>query len=788
MTHAHFGGRSARRGALVCSFAAALALAAPARAATNTTTIDLFGKSLFVLNRDAGSVTVFKIGKDDGLEKRVEIPVGNDPSCIAVRRASEAFVTNAADGTVAVVSAKGQVTKSIPVGAEPRGCALTPDGKTLYVANQTEGTVSVIDAKTKEVVDTVPVGGRPGAIAVTRDRVFVTQYFAELRPGGPGEGFDDGKQGIVQTFPVGDPSQLTEIVLSPLANTGFTANRANFCTEFNPTAVNEVFCPDVNETDPAATAIAQDPQGAFPNQLGAARTCGGRLYLPSIGASPEPPVLFNVNVQALVHVVDVTALAEIPAATVNLNNQIKTEAAPGNPTESLARLFGNDLVAIDSTRDCSSFFVLSRGGNYVLRASLDANGGLDIGAPDAVVRFQTGNIPSGIVVDPKGQRAFVNNEVNRSVSILDLESNTVIERDVPSSLLPAPGSFAHAAQLGKLVFFTALGVPDNGLVGKSVRDIVPLSFRGKQSDSAWSSCASCHPDGLADGVTWIFADGPRQSIPLDGLYSKLNGAHDTRINNWSAVRDSVTDFNNNSRNVQCGTGFAGGATNTAIGCPALGSGTPNPNIFDHGISQGASEALDLETTWVQTVRAPQLPKPADGTALDAGALLFEAQCATCHGGAKWTKSEVLYLGDPALDRAFAAGGAPRDPGLEMIANQSVSYADGAVDGGTLALLEDIGSFDSGNPIEIRQNGNAPLGSLGFNVPSLLGVAYHGPYFHNGAAQTLGDVFAQHGLGAGTISTEFTAQELDALLAFLGALDGRTPIFRSATDDFKEPLP
>jgi mono/diheme cytochrome c family protein len=288
-------------------------------------------------------------------------------------------------------------------------------------------------------------------------------------------------------------------------------------------------------------------------------------------------------------------------------------------------------------------------------------------------------------------------------------------------------------------------------------------------------------------VTWIFADGPRQSIPLDGLYSKLNGAHDIRINNWSAVRDSVTDFNNNSRNVQCGTGFAGGATNTAIGCPPNGSGTPNPNVFDHGISQGASEALDLETTWTLTVRAPQLPKPSDTTALDAGAAVFEAQCASCHGGAKWTKSEVLYLNDPALDRAFAAGGSPRDPGLELVANQSVSYADGAVDGNVLNLLEDVGTFDAASPIEIRQNGNAPLGAAGFNVPSLLGVAYHAPYFHHGSAQTLEDVFAQHDLGGGTIESTLSPDDRDNLLVFLGALDGRTAIFRSETDDFKEPL-
>ena len=107
--------------------------------------------------------------------------------------------------------------------------------------------------------------------------------------------------------------------------------------------------------------------------------------------------------------------------------------------------------------------------------------------------------------------------------------------------------------MGQLVFFTALGVPDNGLVGLPVRDIIPLDFRGKQSGDAWSSCGSCHDEGLADGVTWIFGDGPRQTIPMDGLYSKVNGAHDTRINNWSAARDSVTDFNNNSRACKAGS-------------------------------------------------------------------------------------------------------------------------------------------------------------------------------------------------------------------------------------------
>jgi Cytochrome c len=282
-------------------------------------------------------------------------------------------------------------------------------------------------------------------------------------------------------------------------------------------------------------------------------------------------------------------------------------------------------------------------------------------------------------------------------------------------------------------------------------------------------------------VTWIFGDGPRQTIPLDGLYSKVNGAHDTRINNWSAPRDSVTDFNNNSRGVQGGVGFASDAPFSAA--------APNPNIFDHGISQGGSEALDFETTWVQTVRTLNAPKRG-GDAIGAGATVFETNCASCHGGAKWTKSQVIYLNNPALDKAFAAGGTARDPGLTIILNQAVQYADSKVDPNPLKFLEDVGTFDPANPIEIRQNGQVPLGGVpgGFNVPSLLGVGSNAPYFHNGAAQNLKTVFAQHELPVGgTIESVLSETDRQNLLVFLRALDGRTSLFKSDTDKFRNPF-
>ncbi|HZR71108.1 MAG TPA: hypothetical protein VFB01_18865 [Burkholderiales bacterium] len=752
---------------------------------------------LFNVNVESDSVSVFAVpGSGDALEKIDEVAVGREPVCVAVR-SPKAYVTNSASGTVSVIKrASGgfKVVKEIAVGNEPRPCAVTEAGDLLLVGNHTDGTVSLIDTSTDEVVDTVAVGGNPGAIAIAGNRVFVTQFFARLIAGGPGEGFDEGKEGVVSTFTLSSPGSVSEITLSPIADSGFTADLSKFCNNTtDPDPVNQAFCPNP-AAGPGDPSIVAAPQAVFPNQLGSALVCGGKLYLPNIGAQPSPPLFFNVNVQALVDVVDVATLAERADLHVNLNAQIKTEPSPANPLASLGRLFGNDLVDIASDPACQTFLVVSRGGNYVLRATL-VGGKLNIGAPNNVVRFQTGNLPTGIAIHRNGKRAYANNEAGLSVSILNLENGMVTQRDVPSGTPPAPGSTRDAILKGKLAFFTALGVPDNGLSEIPIRDIVPLQFRGKQSSDAWSTCASCHPFGLADHVTWLFGDGPRNAIQMDGLYSKINGAHDIRINNWSAARDSPTDFNNNSRNVQCGKGFAGGDPPALVAgpnlpCPGSGPTGANPAIFDHGISQGASEALDDQTAWIQTIRTLNMPQPADVSALDAGRTVFGASCSSCHGGAKWTKSQVFYLNNPALDKAAAAGGTPRDPGLVVTANQVVSYTDAKVDTGTLKFLDDVGTFIPANPIEIRGQGGgigqAPLGAAGFNTPSLLGVAYTAPYFHNGSAQTLEEVFQQHLIGGVTIHDALADADEANLLVFLRALDGRAARFESDGDKFKDP--
>src|SRR5499433_2721084 len=610
---------------------------------TRSTTIALTSDEtrLVVVNREANSVSIIQVKDANGNDvarKIVEIGVGEEPRCVAVHPTDRAaYVTNGISGTVSVVDlVRGRVAATIPGFTEPRGCALTPDGSLLYVANHTAGTVSIVvtsNPLNPTLDGIVQVGGRPTAIAISDkgtgnisdDMVFVTDIFAELNPDfkdptfdGNGEARDLGKRGVLHAFPAGNSSPpITKITLAPIPDSGFSANRVspnNFCNTVPP-GQSSIFCPrpDLPVTDPANT---NNPQGVFPNQLLSALIRGNRLYLPNIGAQPEPPEVFNVNVQALVNAVDTQALAEVGAGLTNrnLNKQIAVEDA--EPPPSLARTFGNDLVAIDANAAGDTFLIVSRGGNQVLRAKLadPATGALNIlnaAGTGVDCRLQTGNLPSGVAMRADGTRGYANNEANFSVTSMNIEDGIclTLQLDIDSAEPPNPGSFEHAVLVGKLAFFTALGIPDNDIFGTPIRAFIPRNFKGKMSKDAWSSCGSCHPDGLADGVTWIFGTGPRQTKPLDGMFSKQN-PDDQGLLNWSAIRGSNTDFNNNSRGVQGGCGFASDDFDPDQ-CFAKGNTTlANPAIYDHGITQGGSEALDMQTLWIfSAVRSLNQPQP-----------------------------------------------------------------------------------------------------------------------------------------------------------------------------------
>ena len=61
-----------------------------------------------------------------------------------------------------------------PLGLQPAGLAVTPDGSTVYVANKASGTVSFINVATNSAVGSIALpGGGPIGVAVTPDGKLV---------------------------------------------------------------------------------------------------------------------------------------------------------------------------------------------------------------------------------------------------------------------------------------------------------------------------------------------------------------------------------------------------------------------------------------------------------------------------------------------------------------------------------------------------------------------------------------------------------------------------------------
>jgi YVTN family beta-propeller protein len=89
--------------------------------------------------------------------------------------AQNAYITNASSDTVSVIDTTTNAVSAtipvgfFPVGGEPFGVAVSPDGREVYLTNNgSSGIVSVIDATTNTVKATIPVGSFPVGVAVAR--------------------------------------------------------------------------------------------------------------------------------------------------------------------------------------------------------------------------------------------------------------------------------------------------------------------------------------------------------------------------------------------------------------------------------------------------------------------------------------------------------------------------------------------------------------------------------------------------------------------------------------------
>lgn len=497
-----------------------------------------------------------------GVEVLGRIPVGRGPERVAVGADGLVYVTNRFDRSVSVVDPVSLTERSrIEVGVEPVGLAFTPDGGTLLVANSMSHTVSVIDVESGDVVKTLPTSGEPSGVAVVGpDKAYVTHF----------------RTGEVSTLNLSALSLGTRrlaMTVSP-EKTGFDFRIPGQPRDPIVSPIDErVFIPHVQAKD---SPVPTDVEGGY----------AGFGMLPVVADAVA-------TVDA-----DRDELFDAPGIGFGFRClDVGCGAFPGDGRRDVPALIttshgfplsGATAGVIDA-QGRWLFLVNLHSRNVLL---LSARGEGVYGSP-----VRVGRGPRGIALSRDGNRAFVYNAFSHSVSVLDGRDGGVsvsVEKVVGTSPL------TPEQQLGRDLFFAADDPRMTDTAGGGI------------------ACASCHPNGRDDGLTWQFNEGPRNTPTLAGVSLLSTGPW-----HWDGLLSRVHDMKDVVEQRMGGTGTR----------------------RDFGERAPLGEE-DFRAMFAFLDSLPGYDNPHRDSAplpmVEAGRALFEgkANCAQCHSGPQLTDNAL----------------------------------------------------------------------------------------------------------------------------------------------------
>ena len=528
---------------------------------------------LWAVNQDNNSVSVFDAVTRSRL---AEIAVGTAPRSLAVAPTGSVWVTNNESSTVSIINgstfAVSQTIK-LPRGSRPFGIAFSPDGSNGWIACEGTGLLLRMNATNGAIVATLPIGQDIRHVSVTGDsaRVFVTRF---ITPPLPGE---------------------NTAVISSSSTTGgevYSVTTATLAIEKKTT---------LQHSDRADTITTGR---GIPNYLGPAIISpdGLTAWVASKQDNIKRGILRDGN--DLTHDQTIRSIASrIPL----------TNGSPDLVDDTNGRVdFDNAGIAVNAAFDAKGIYLFT-----ALEGSREV-GIVDVWNKKEVRRFSAGRAPQGIAVAPDGRTIFVQNFMDRTITVHDV--GEIID-----------GSVATPVLIATLNCITTEQLAPNVLLGKKhFYDSADRRIAFEQ----YISCASCHNDGGQDGRVWDFTgfgEGLRNTITLRGHGGTAQGPV-----HWTGNFDEIQDFENQIHSLPAGTGLiAGGTPNPPLGAPNGGRSIDLDSLADFVAFLTHSDASPF--------------KNEDGTltaSAQAGKLVFANNaCANCHGGAQFTDSAINVFHD-----------------------------------------------------------------------------------------------------------------------------------------------
>lgn len=713
-------------------------------------------------------------------------PIGGTPDLVAVVPEAD---------TLYLLSPRGNRGLPLPAGSRPASVAVEPNGAVAWVALRGLGAVARVTLATGQHT-LVEVGSQPTGVALSpTGATLVVATFGERSIT-----FVDTASGATSRVDIGGHPRAVAISTD---GDNVDTDESAWVTHFFGEALSE------GTDDGRRGVVVQVSLGTravvglvhlgplanrggwcSPNLLAAIALGPQRGFVVHTCAAPGAPLGPEDSVATGLSVFDLATRQEVtsaPAGSRTLGPALgmKGPSHLAAPVDVAVGSRGDPLVLAQGSNE------LALAGPILVSNSLGAYLG-DAGEP-------LEGLPTGVYYAGPGQRTFVLDATGRAVLALDGENPTPGAQRWPFETLPPPGTLAWQQRAGLRHFASA---------------------EGGWSRESRLACTSCHPDGLTDGLTWVFSAGPRQTLSLDGTWAPGNPA-DTRARGWTATADELADVEHLVRAVMGGKGLvltnAGQPVSLTDGLSLTGGPSRHDGLSGSSaqlaMTVGCHEWSELET-WARTLGPfPGRVDPLGGVAAVArGRARFEqGGCPACHGGPKWTVSRVPYA--PSTQKngsAVGTNGLPLaatglrtevrptpmlawNPALNTdtlkVAPEELPLADGGVlvvgPERLTCVLRNVGTFSELDPLEVKASGARAQGARGFNPPSLFGLATSAPYLHHGAARTLHELFeprfaAHHQERVpGFLAERDGGPEpgaVDDLVAFLESIDGQTPPF------------